>query len=1259
METLDFVSLGRPACIFRWKGSGRICECSENEANSDYCVSQCPIAAEPTTDCTALYRDMAGHWDDNDGGAEFILVDDTLKVFKSENPVQGGVDCSVLDELEDLVSSGAGKEAIQEQWSTIRADQNGWWIQPAFLGQLASGLEVREDLLYHYDIQSGGRTLWSTKVTDASGCPKLIPWNDSTELIDCFQKKTGTTGDWLLNELSYVNGNGPAWTRRNWATSVLKRIVLLKFLTFEISGIHLSGKKENGVPDTYEFRGGTYQDLLTRVGTKRQGEHQETQAEKCQSPPCECIDVDAMDIETAMAEFSDYPAIVPCNNSLEESRVRWVAERTWSPSEVYGNASIYGDLIISFWEDGEDGVPQFLSIAAWEDQTGVPGSLQEKFALLMPNFVPKAQPNLPEESFDTAMNPEVFLDALRLACYLTQSGSWGCGTDPCSLPSVASFDDLFKLQKHIRCAANDIHRKSEMLIFAGLPEILKEGFQSEGFEGYYPGYEGENLRLLLGIESDLRRFKTNADGIKDTLFQLAQVVEQLHNQKEQLDIQSQIKDLQLLKNVIQRAIQVAQASAQPGPSGWIAGGAAAAGAAAGNAIDLQIDELEQRAVLLQQENLLSEALSTAAGSLADLRSLLNDVASTYESIQNNLAGLRRNQTKAAEAWATMQMLDSDAAGHVLPVNTVMRRRQNTLRVRYQKALDRAKKLAYIARRAIEFRFGVDMDEMTEPMTLVPPPSEWAGRICSLQGFDYQKIRDASPLDPLFDPDNEGSDVGDNYAHMYVGDYVENLSDFVESYAIDYPFSDEGDIAVISVRDDIKRTRTKCQVPSINLLYMSDDVGKYVPVEEGSEDFVGWRTGGCDTDEDPICVETQPGGSEAASTCGLDFCFGQRPESFEGSSVAVRVRDRLNEAHWVGDATYYTRPFEFENSGYYVQDVGIVEAGEYILSWYDHLPFGEDGVSVPSVPYKIEVLGSGDGIVIAPFDGWERHILRFTLAEQKEIEIAIHPSEADCQGPDCEGLFGDVWLWGMQLERADPWRCQFYDGDCSQVPPLPYEATDRRRMTTKDDCPDYDGAVLRSEAFERNCVCPGPDNLNGECDEDDASSQYKICYRSTTISLPLESIESGEIIPSNNIAIGNFNYRQDEVAVNLVGTNIRTCEGSDSPSMCNSNAFIPYTLVHQGTVPVRNYHGKTYEFDMPVARVEHGKALTAEVLVTNPPTSTHTQLLGAYFKTGLRGRPLQGNYELRIWETPELNWEAVEDVQLIFKYRYWTRMSYGN
>jgi hypothetical protein len=48
------------------------------------------------------------------------------------------------------------------------------------------------------------------------------------------------------------------------------------------------------------------------------------------------------------------------------------------------------------------------------------------------------------------------------------------------------------------------------------------------------------------------------------------------------------------------------------------------------------------------------------------------------------------------------------------------------------------------------------------------------------------------------------------------------------------------------------------------------------------------------------------------------------------------------------------------------------------------------------------------------------------------------------------------------------------------------------------------------------------------------------------------------------------------------------------------------------------------------------------------------LLGDYWRDEFKGRPIDGNFTLRIYEDEDVDFEALEDVQLAIHYRYWTR-----
>ena len=44
----------------------------------------------------------------------------------------------------------------------------------------------------------------------------------------------------------------------------------------------------------------------------------------------------------------------------------------------------------------------------------------------------------------------------------------------------------------------------------------------------------------------------------------------------------------------------------------------------------------------------------------------------------------------------------------------------------------------------------------------------------------------------------------------------------------------------------------------------------------------------------------------------------------------------------------------------------------------------------------------------------------------------------------------------------------------------------------------------------------------------------------------------------------------------------------------------------------------------------------------------------YMRTELQGRPLDGNFVLRIWDDPNTAFDGVQDIQIVLKYSYWTR-----
>jgi hypothetical protein len=118
-----------------------------------------------------------------------------------------------------------------------------------------------------------------------------------------------------------------------------------------------------------------------------------------------------------------------------------------------------------------------------------------------------------------------------------------------------------------------------------------------------------------------------------------------------------------------------------------------------------------------------------------------------------------------------------------------------------------------------------------------------------------------------------------------------------------------------------------------------------------------------------------------------------------------------------------------------------------------------------------------------------------------------------------------------------------------------------------------------------------------------------------------------------------------------------CSRSPNPD-CNGNAYVNYTLQHVANrIPLLDYKNQAKLFDFGTGSVNGAKALTAERLITQPIGSADQGLLGEpqFTKTELGGRPLTGTYRLRIYDQPGLVWEAIDDVQMVINYRYWSRV----
>jgi hypothetical protein len=828
------------------------------------------------------------------------------------------------------------------------------------------------------------------------------------------------------------------------------------------------------------------------------------------------------------------------------------------------------------------------------------------------------------------------LDALELGVYLQGQGN-GCGNfDPNDLPSVNSLEDLPALRNYVECAAEAIHDSAARIALPEVPEDLLARFRRAGLDSYFPGLRGAKLEAYLAIEQSLQRFADEAGVIRTTLYLLSQDLEIYRAAVDRASAEGEITRLQVAAANAVGGIRAVLGFVSSLLGGGVGGLGDLGGAIATGVYGARIGAESGRATEAAIDGATAELMKSAALQLEALRQSAASMTDAFTRAQVSLNALGELKRQGARARARALFETSDEADVTYRVNEAMRNWLATDRLRYGQLLDQAKRMAFVARRAIEFRLGLDMTGMTRSMSLVSPPAAWVDDICRMRGMDYDHL---SGRERIRGPDDSEEPVAGTpawdewngrFVGGYVGDYVRMLRLFVESFSMDFPFADGSDVAVISLKDVKVNPSVPCERPSRNHVLFSGEPGK------GAAE-IGWEVVGCA--EEPICTEAPCGyGSEDTGPPCIVVETGLPGEDF---SIPLRTASRLTVPAGTPDV-----PQKFVRQ----RISGLTAGGRYLLTWWS----GPVGAS--SEFYGVEVWNASGSALVStqhraqPGSEGIRVGLFVEVPEgETEIDVRIYPTapESAAFGYLAEGAMA---IAGVQLEE--------YAGPEPPSPAAagwfarPYEEVTDTRTVLQARCDDVGGDVFR-EFFRREVVCPG--NPGGGCGAPDLAAGRERAARRLEFAVTLDDVNGRGLIPSALISPYNFNYRIEEIGINVVGTGVHACTLGASRESCYGAAYLPVTLIHQGAVEVRDYEGQDQSFSMPTARIEHGKAMAAELFLTNPPTSSQWALIGQYMKDEMRGRPLNGSYILRIWEVPELDWSRVEDIQLVVRYRYWTRM----
>jgi len=224
-----------------------------------------------------------------------------------------------------------------------------------------------------------------------------------------------------------------------------------------------------------------------------------------------------------------------------------------------------------------------------------------------------------------------------------------------------------------------------------------------------------------------------------------------------------------------------------------------------------------------------------------------------------------------------------------------------------------------------------------------------------------------------------------------------------------------------------------------------------------------------------------------------------------------------------------------------------------------------------------------------------------------------------------------------------------------VPVQPFASTDSDMSAPRAFCEDKNGEAFRRTAFRRGYETTCNSDNNENCNKlGEQGLLERTYFREISFDIAQEAIDQGKLFARGGFAKGNFNYRHKTVSVNIVGTGVKKCENSQFPSSCYGSNFLQYSIRHEGPFEVRNHEGEMYDAPLFMGRIQQGKALMAERYLSNPMSSADRSLISDFTSGQLWGRPLDGGYTLRVYDADGLDWDAVEDVQIVLDYRFWTR-----
>jgi len=801
-----------------------------------------------------------------------------------------------------------------------------------------------------------------------------------------------------------------------------------------------------------------------------------------------------------------------------------------------------------------------------------------------------------------AITGESFLDGLELICDATESKLTGSGI----LPDAATFEDIDRAGEYLSGLATSITQHAGRMIFANIPKVAVDAGRETSAIGVVPLLGGQMADDVTTLRSAELATKQAIPVITGEMNQFGSELRALSALLAKNADLSKIRDLQLVSQILDRLTECGDAIASTDDALTFGGKAAVkcANAVAQIALDTQINNLENQAAA--QDDAIAKAdfggkAAQHARALQEAALALGAASESIDHASADVDGLKKSaQINLAKAIYLASSQSQEEAQYLTSLGAL----STSKKKRYDAALHNAQVMADLAKRSIEQRLGVRLSEMRDDLPLVEAPQLWEGKVCTMSGIDYDKLT-TNPH---------------NYTDGFIGDYITKLSNVVEGYRIENNFHEGSDVAVVSLRDDVFNVRKDCKIASNNLL-----------LESSSLDVGVWRAVGCQ----PVVAD---GATQSAMNCISAVARSDAPYTVYDAqnSGAVGYDIRFGDGKGCA-APLAAGPCGWQANVALLQSVSLAP-GAYRLSWYTRETGTAGGAhagkvlspdgSTTQLTYGASVPGT------AP--DWNRVSATFTATTNGTYQVGFSV-------PDTTIPSYPVTVAAVMLEALPP--------SSTDLPLLGYERTAETNQIVTAACEDTTGEIFRFSQWQRECVHLCDAGFSNNCTDGPIK-----CYRQASFGVSQSALANGKLFNYSGFARGNFNYRLDTVSLNFVGSGIRDCSRSTLPSTCNSGGFVTYSFDHTGPFFVRNYDGaekQAYLFD---GHIEQARGLATERYISNPIASADQSLLADYTRKELQGRPLDGNFTVRIWEDDAVNFEAIQDVQVILNYSYWTRFN---